>query len=415
MEGNLWTRLACLVCLVMPLAYAEPAPTEVDLYQEALQLIEKGDKQGAIERYNHLLESIPNHAGAWMDLALLYCEQGDVRRAHSIFEQIETRFDLPPAIREVIRHYRSKGCVVTAEPSARWSVNLSGGYTDNVNHGLSNPLIDLTLPLGVLSVRLNDTFLPRASSVGAVGINYVRNLETLPGTLFFAGVTEKRFPSVREFNQRSALAEVAHRRTVGGWLHEYDLVASHLSLNQQTHQVGLLTQGAWWLPTSGEESPRFGVELAASRWRYPHDHIYDSTMIEGRVNIKWMPTQQLALRGAAGPMIDNAEQQRPGLDRRGYLLSLAGQWTVSDRVRLDANFRQRVLHDEAVYSPLFGATKRRSTQQQFTVGVQARTDPASPAAWRLEWEHARSRDNIPLFPYSNHTVTLSWHYHWDTY
>lgn len=399
----------------MPFAATGQISPEPDLYQEALQLIEKGDTSGAIDRYNRLLKELPNHAGAWIDLALLYCELGEVTHAHQIFDQVEQQFQPPPAILELIRHYRRQGCVSARAPSGRWSLSVSAGHTDNVNHGLSNPVIDLTLPLGLTSIRVGGAFLPRSSAIATVGASYVQGIKALPGALWFIGGTEKKFPSVQEFNQRSLLTGITQQRTVNGWLQEYELVATHLSMNERSHQAGILAQGALWLPATSERAPRFGVEVAASRWRYPHDPLYDSTVFEGRINARWVPNSRMMLRGAIGPVADLASRQRPGLDRRGYLFHLHGQWAISDQLRIDAGFRQRRLQDEAAYSPLFGTRKHHSTQRQFLVGLQSRKDMASPSTWRLEWERSESRDNIPLFPYTSQTLAISWQYQWDVF
>jgi hypothetical protein len=409
--GDNLTRIVILLsCLVMPLSYAEQTAPESDRYREAVELLERGDREGAIDRYNRLLEDMPNHAGAWLDLALLYCEQGLPGRAHEIFAHIEKQFDPPSAIRELIQHYRSEGCTTTPAPTQRWTLSLGGGYTDNVNHGISNPVVDLTLPLGVTSVRLGDTFLPRASSLAALSASYVREVKSFPGMIWFAGITEKRFPNVQEFNQRSLLSGLMQQWAFGDWLQELELVATHLSLNEHTHQTGVLAQGALWFPASGERAPRFGIGLAASHWRYPKEPLYDSTMMEGGASARWWPMPSILLRAAGGALSDMASRQRPGLDRHGYYINFGGQWAASGDVRIDGDFRQRLLQDEAPYSALFGERKHHSTQRQFVLAIQAKTHASSPATWRLEWEQSQSRDNIPLFSYTSKTLTLSWHY-----
>jgi hypothetical protein len=412
-RASLWRRLALLCWTVSSIATAQPAPAEPDLYQEALQLLEQGDRLGAIERYNRLLQTLPNHAGAWLDLGLLYCEQGDVGRAHQIFDQVESRFAPPPAIRELIQHYRTVGCVSNPAPIARWLVTISGGHTNNVNHGLRSSEIDL--PLIGTSLILDKAYLPRSSATAAIGLNYVRPLKSLPGTQWFVSLTQKHFASVQEYNQSSFLAGLTHQRAIGAWSQESELVATYLSLGGRTHQTGFLGQTGLWMPVTGSGKFRFGAEVAASRWNYPRDPLYTSTIVEGRVAAKWAPSERVLVRVAFGPLLDRAEQSRLGLDRKGYNLTLNGQWAASDTLRLDAGFRQRRQQDEAVYSPLFGEIRRRSTQRQWVAGLQYKSSAAAPGAWRLEWERAQSRDNIPLFPFSSQTLTLSWQYQWDQF
>lgn len=406
--------LICLLVVASVQARAQPGGEEAAIYQEALQSLERGDKEGALARYNQLLEKVPNHAGAWLDLALLYCEQGEAGRAQRLFDHIEKQFAPPPAILELIQHYRRQGCQPQPQPFGRWTLSVNGGYTDNVNHGLSNPVIYLDPSVGAPEVRLSDQYRPRSSAHGGFGLNYTGNLAGWPGAQWFAGVTQRNFPSAREFDQRLLLAGVGQQRKWAGRTLEFQLAATHFSLHDQTHQVGLMAQaGAWALPPAPGR-PWLGLEAALSRWRYPRDPSYDSTLIEGRVKWLWA-VERVQIRGNLGPLLDRADGQRPGLDRRGYTLNLGGQWATSDRTLLDVNFRQRLLRDEAVYSPLFGDQKHRSLQRHLILAYQWKETPVAPVAWRLEWERFESCDNIPLFPYTSQTLTLSWQYQKDVF
>lgn len=400
--------LVAALCLVASGAFAQSAELVPDNYEEALKLLELGDREGAIEQYNLLLDKLPNHAGAWLDLALLYCEQGEVARAHQIFEHVERQFQPPPAIRELILHYRASGCAPRPAPKGRWVVTLSTGHTSNVNRGLSNPVVELTLPFGITPVRLGDAFNPRASALVALNASFTKEVRRLPGTSWFIGATEKFFPSVQELSQRSFVAGISQQRAIQGWQVESELAVTHLSLDERSHQTGLLGQVGAWAPAINPRTPQFGADLSVSRWRYPHDPLYDNRIIEGRFNMRWVASERVALRASLGRVVDIASNARPGLDREGYSFYTGAQWLLSDLLRADASFRQRRLTDEAVYSPLFGERRHRSTQQQFLAGIQTQSIPGLPGTWRLEWERSASRDNIPLFPYTSRTISVSW-------
>lgn len=424
MSGKKSRKLGLALCALLLATNAQaqaqaPAATDPanppDRYQEALRLIEQGNTLGAIHQIQDLLKASPNHAGAWLDLALLYCEQGDAARARRIFDHVEQQFQPPPAILELITHYRNSGCAPAAVPKGRFTFTVSGGHADNVNRGLVNTTIDLVLPVGQVPVRLGEAFMPRASAMAAVSANYIREIESLRGVSWFGGVTEKRFPSVQELNQRSLIAGFSQQRLFGGWQQELDVVATHLSLDERSHQQGLLARGALWLPVAKPGQPRFGMELSLSRWRYPHEPAYDNKIIEAGLNMRWAPTDRLGLRATAGTVADLASNARPGLDRRGHYLNLGGQWLMSETWRLDAGLRLRRLQDEAGYSVLFGDRRHRSMQRQMHVGLQMEKNPLTGGVWRLEWEGLQSRDNIPLFPYNSRTVTLSWQYQLDVF
>jgi len=386
-----------------------------DPYQEALDLLEKGSVNSAIEHYNRLIESVPNHAGAWLDLALLYCERGDTARALEIFDRIEQKFAPPPAIQEIIAHYRANGCVSASAAVAHWTVSAGIGRTDNVNHGLTNTLIDLTFPSGTSSVRLADTYSPRGSVEGILNASYVRNIRALPGVQWFAGLTEKNFPSAGDFKQQALLVGITQQHMFGNWEQSSQFAATNFSLDDQTHQTGMVGQVALWLPPYSAAWPRLGFELEASRWRYAHEPDYNNTIIETRVAARWNYGDRFAIRGSTGYLVDRASGLRPGLDRHGYVINAGGQWVASERILLDATFRQRVLQDAAIYSPLFGDNKHHSRQLQLILDAQYRDNAKSPYTWKLELERSQSRDNVPLFPYTSHTLTLYWQYQRDVF
>ncbi|WP_151636856.1 tetratricopeptide repeat protein [Noviherbaspirillum aerium] len=416
MNSNKLHKLGLALCALVLATNtrAQAVANPPDPYQEALQLMEQGNTPGAIDQIQDLLKTSPNHAGAWLDLALLYCEQGDAARARRIFDHVEQQFQPPPAIQELITHYRKSGCAPAVAPKGRFTFTVGGGHTDNANRGLANTAIDIVLPLGVTTVNL-EGFTPKASVLAAVSANYVQEIQALPGVSWFAGLTEKQYPSVQELNQRSLMAGISQQRVFGRWLQEFDAVATHLSLDERSHQKGLLARGAVWLPVARPGQPRFGAELSLSRWRYPHQPAYDNKIIETGISMRWAPTDRLGLRATAGRVADLASNARPGMDRRGHYLNLGGQWLMSETYRLDAGLRLRRLQDEAQYSVLFGERRHRSMQRQMHVGIQMEKNPMTAGVWRLEWEGLQSRDNIPLFPYNSRTLSLSWQYQVDVF
>ncbi len=70
--------------------------------------------EGRLDETRELLQQVlrlqPNHAGAWMDMAVLQCNTGYAADAEALFDAIENRFAPPPALLEVIRQLRDRGC-----------------------------------------------------------------------------------------------------------------------------------------------------------------------------------------------------------------------------------------------------------------------------------------------------------------
>ena len=85
-----------------------------------------------------MVQQEPEHAGAWLDLAILQCKLGYAQEAERLFAEIEARFQPPPGIREIIARLRAQGCAGW-QPVKRLSLMVGRGISDNVNQGASTP------------------------------------------------------------------------------------------------------------------------------------------------------------------------------------------------------------------------------------------------------------------------------------
>ena len=93
-------------------AVMAPSPTpEETLYQEALQSLAEGRKSDASAQMARLIDMVPQHAGAWLDLALIQCSLGQGDEAERLFASVETRFNPRREILELIAEARDTGCV----------------------------------------------------------------------------------------------------------------------------------------------------------------------------------------------------------------------------------------------------------------------------------------------------------------
>src|SRR6185437_15823876 len=81
---------------------AQDPPSNQDLYLDAMKSIAEGRQDDADDTLTRLIEHEPQHAGAWLDLAIIQCELGRAAEAERLFTIIEARFSPPPGIEEVI-------------------------------------------------------------------------------------------------------------------------------------------------------------------------------------------------------------------------------------------------------------------------------------------------------------------------
>ena len=110
------------------------APADQDLYLQALQSIAEGRRADAAAELRRLIEHAPEHAGAWLELALIQCSLGNSDEAERLFAVIETRFKPSSGILQLIAETREDGC-------SRWDmfssavVTAGRGIDQNVNQG----------------------------------------------------------------------------------------------------------------------------------------------------------------------------------------------------------------------------------------------------------------------------------------
>ena len=127
MRGRLRSAaLAAALLLSLP-AVANTAAEEQDLYLNAMRLMNEGRHAAAREALEQLIMVEPQHAGAWLDLAITQCALGQALAAERLFREIEVRFAPSAGILEVINNHRRQGCRPWEAKSYR-ALGITRGY-----------------------------------------------------------------------------------------------------------------------------------------------------------------------------------------------------------------------------------------------------------------------------------------------
>jgi hypothetical protein len=175
------------------------SPTQEELlYQEALQSLAEGRKSDASEQMTRLIGIVPQHAGAWLDLALIQCSLGQGDEAERLFANVETRFNPRREILELIAEARDTGCVRWT-PASTAVISVSRGIDDNVNQGASNSSFIVEGPDGTVELPLLDDFLPKRDGYTQVSTDYLRDI-TANGTLGFLQFQGRRYDSLHDYD-----------------------------------------------------------------------------------------------------------------------------------------------------------------------------------------------------------------------
>jgi len=173
-KQSIWPIVAPLLAALAPLAAAQqmPAasePTAQVLYENALQSISEGRKEDASATLARVIEQEPQHAGAYLEVALIQCSLGRSDEAERLFAIIETRFNPPPGIVDLINEARETGCNKWRAVSSS-SVTIARGIDRNVNQGASNPNYVIDIEGGQVELPLLPDFLPKHDQYTVLGV-----------------------------------------------------------------------------------------------------------------------------------------------------------------------------------------------------------------------------------------------------
>src|SRR5450830_204241 len=172
---------------------AAPDPDQSQqLYQQALQSISEGRKNDASETLMRLIEQEPQHAGAWLEVALIQCELGHAEEAERLFSTIEERFKPSRGILDLIDRARATGCSQWHR-YAQSSFSVGRGIDQNVNQGATISTYTTSNLTGTpVELPLTDDFLPKHDQYTLLTADYLSDL-TPNGTIGFAQFQARRY------------------------------------------------------------------------------------------------------------------------------------------------------------------------------------------------------------------------------
>lgn len=402
--------LACLPGWALAQADGAPAPAlgaEETLYQEALQSLADGRKSDASNQMARLIDLMPQHAGAWLDLALIQCSLGQGDEAERLFATVETRFNPPREILELIAEARDSGCV-SWTPTSATSISFGRGADDNVNQGASNSSFVVEGPDGAVELPLLDDFLPKRDGYTQLSADHVRDL-TANGTLGFVQLQGRRYDALRDYDTAALYAGIESPWRLRRWLVRatgslgLSGMGGHLYQRQAQAQVRATPHLA--LP------PRTELHLigSATRTAYAELKAFDSSLLEARVLLSHR-TGSFSTNLSAGLLTDRALNDRPGGNRHGNYLNLSLRQPIAAGVNSELAYTRQTWNSASAYSPALLIDQVR-TQRTQVLRATLSYPVGRQHSVVLEARAVRNRENISIFQYNNRQLQLSWQWH----
>lgn len=403
-------RLPRLLLSCLALAAAGPALAAGDqateaqvLYENALQAIADGRKDDASRTLMRVIEKESLHAGAYLEVALIQCSLGHSDEAERLFAIVETRFDPPRPILELIAEARETGCD-TWEAARSTVASLTRGLDMNVNQGARNPSYIIERDGGQIELPLQADFLPQHDQYTAFNLEHVRDLTPngISGFFQFAG---RRNDNLRRYDSASLYAGIDSPYRFGAWPVRASAIVGATALGGKYYQRQLQLQARVGLPLPLPPRMQLNATGGVSRSQYLTLSNFDSTLLE--------LTGQLSYRGdtvyasaSHAWMTDRARRERPGGNRHGYASTLLARRPLWGPLSGELSFSYQSWKSGEAYAPGLINTVR---DQNTRVGRAALSYAIGRnQALRLETRFVRNSENISIFQYDNRQIQLSW-------
>jgi len=381
-----------------------------ELYLRAMRALADGHADEAAALLNRFLETEPQHAGAWLDLAISQCELGNAAQAEKLFASIEERFDPPAGIREVIQAHRAQGCrpAVRPKPRPMLALTASLGYDSNVNQGASTGTF---VTGGGTEWELDDDYLPKSDQFAVLTGDYYYPIDN-QGTLAFAQLRTRRHESVREQDTDALTLGIDRPLRLGLWRWRGSAVMGAIRLNNALYQRQSQVQIRVSPPFTLLLPERWDLAFVSSisHLGYPTRDSFDSNVVEFGSTLTYRKPQLQGLL-SLGVQKDHGRVERLGGNRRGWYANAWLYGRVSERVTGELGYSAQLWRGERDYVPGVIDMLRHQNTRQLRGSLNYSVMPNHSVI--LEVRNIRNKENISLFEYNSRIVQLSWR--WDGY
>ena len=383
---------------------AGPGTQQQALYQEALQSLAEGRKTDASDTLSRLIAQEPEHAGAWLDLALIQCGLGNIEEAERLFANVETRFSPSRDILELIGEARDSGCKPVA-PASSGSVNVGRGFDDNVNQGASNSTFIVTGPDGDIELPLLEDFLPKRDGYTTVGADYVRAAGA-NGSLGFLQFQQRRYDSMRAYDTGALYGGIESPWRFGAWTLRTTGSLGVTTMGGQLYQKQAQAQARLAPPLPLPARTQFYLTASATHTKYLTLRSFDSDLFEARALLAHQ-AGTLAASATVGLLNDRARGDRPGGNRHGNFVTLSLRKPLGWNTSGELAWTRQQWDSAAPYSPELLIDQVRAQRTQ-VVRAALSYQLARNQTVALEGRMVRNRENISIFQYNNRQLQLSW-------
>jgi hypothetical protein len=385
------------------LAVSTPTKQPPDLYREAMLAITEGRLADAEEALASLSQEAPRHAGAWLDLAMLYCAVGNAPVAETLFAEIERRYDPPRPILDVITRQRTLGCVGW-QPKQSALLRLSRGFESNVNQGARSPNLSIGSGSSQIDLMLLPEFLPLSDQFTNFSAEMTRELAP-DGTTGVLQFQSKNYDQLSKYNTSSLFVGLERPWRWGDWGLRATGVTGFMTLGSQVYLKQTQVQLDLVPPLPLPSNWQLSVSESLSLISYPTLSGFDARWWETRGTLTHRGDDSL-WQASVSALQDNETGQRPGGDRTGVFAGLHGRINLGLNMRGELGWQLQRWQGERAYFP--GLIDDKRVQNTQVLRAAAIFPLSEQQAIVVEYRNTRNDENISIFNYRDQLLQLSW-------
>lgn len=371
-----------------------------------------GQLAQAIESLERSLLLDPDNGAALVDYGEALYQDGQLFTAIEINDLLLERQDIPPNLLGQIESRQNRWQSLTRQTS--WTLDVLGGYDDNLNGASDQDSITLTLSGEPVLLNLSEEFRVVSGPLLNARLQGTHRRLSVDSQETFTGEVRTRLSE----DSNSNLAQVSGRYSIsranrpGSW--QLSTGLNHLYFSSDPLFTALDAELRYRLPQSDYCQPHYGLALQHQTWHNQSrlNGVESRLALGSNCSLPNRPNQRI---NAEMSLLHNSElkQDRLGGSREGWQMSVGWQAALS-RGLLLAQLSHTRIRDRRGYSSLLANNARRDISRNAFFLQYRESLPALGRRAQLivNFFHQDQNSNLDLFQTDDTTaeIGVSWRF-----
>ncbi len=374
----------------------DDAASDFKLYESAIMATHSGDVKQATKLLEVLVSINPRFVGAWLDLAMLYCQSNRSAEARDLlFKLKKTLPEVSDKVEElspvILRACEFQHYLPTS------SIEVAHGYNSNVNLGALQREMVIGSSDSPLLLQLSPESKPRGDSyldVRGTGMFTLGNRDAVYASFFV-----RDYANMSSFNQHMANIDWQHYWISDKWQGIFSAGHRWIALNGSIYDRTLQASAELHSPLKILDGRVF-VGTNISQTNYPTAKAFDIFSTLFRTGIQWRQGFQIE----AGWRWNTALNNRPGGDAAGYQVVGRYDQVLPKEWRFGILGRFQSMRDKSIFFP--GLFDLNRSQQSLSFLASLEHDFKNGWVAGIDYSNYSQDDNIPIFSFKGNDTRV---------